>query len=116
MNTAKQNSWLEQMDTPVIQIGALSSKTPVRGHAAATAPSLTELRRWNRCYKSWPKFKPSFEQSIGLLNSLGLLQREAACSHFLGGCSAELQTNGSISRKQFLRLMLAAYEFGKAIK
>jgi len=69
-----------------------------------------------QCRRLWEKFEPKFEQARTASAQLGIFQREAAFSHFLGGCSVELETNGGISKAQFVRLLEAATEFGKRVK
>lgn len=80
------------------------------------APTLTELRRWRRCLKSWKRCESNFNQASAMVQSLGILQEGTAFAHFIGGCSHELQINGAVSRKAFIRLLLAAHEFASKIK
>lgn len=50
------------------------------------------------------------------LNTLGFIQRDAALSHFLGGCRSVLQHGGAITRKDFVQLIHTATDFGKRTK
>ena len=78
--------------------------------------TLTDLRQMIRSRKSWPKFAPQLAQAQQQNQALGILQRDMAFSHFLGGCQAKLMECGHVNRAEFVRLLQSATEFGKHCK
>lgn len=71
------------------------------------------LKSQIRNHATWPKFKPVWLAAVRQSNELGPIRRDAAFAHFLGGCSAELQSNGTISRRKFVQILNNATEFGR---
>jgi len=79
-------------------------------------PSAATYRRWIRNHKSWEKSREAVEQASRRMHDLGFMQRDAAWAHFTGGAWSMLEHEGRISRKEFVKLLDAAYEFGQKTK
>ncbi len=84
--------------------------------AAPKSYSLSELRDMARNRRSWKKFVQSFRLATGINKQMTTIQRDAAFSHFLGGCEVILKDRRQISREDFVRLLSDANEFGNQIK
>lgn len=78
-------------------------------------PSTADYRRWNRFAKSWPRVEPFFNAARNAVDDLGIIQRDSAFAHFIGGCTTELKMNGTVSRRAFIRLLYSASAFAKKI-
>ena len=85
---------------------------------ATTKKTLTtaQMRRMNRCCRSWPKTQPAFDQAAHEFHILNIFQCQMAASHFLGGCEEQLRMFGQIGRSEFIRLLTTATERGKNFK
>lgn len=76
-------------------------------------PSISQLTRWARSRRTWKRDGAEVEAAVDKMQRLALLGREHGFAHFLGGALSVLESEGRISRKDFVRLMNAAHEFGE---
>ena len=74
--------------------------------------SLGQMKKMSRCHRSWKKTAPKVNTAVKGINNLGIFQRDAAFSHFIGGAQVQLEFHGTISRQDFIRLMESASQFG----